>query len=180
MKKSTAITVRTETASHLTDYLLVDPKLLFEKEPVYEWARYAVNPEGEIMFRVEVGFSVFGLQGTMGLMIPPSDQDSLDSWEGIKPSDTWDCWACLTFITTPDNNYQHNFDSKITIAYELQSFFSADGQVVKVLETALMSDFSEASLFHYDSPDDLIEDWKQYKEIFRSNLGLTSIDQSKA
>jgi hypothetical protein len=172
MERDTEHNITTETISHLTDYLLADPKILFDESSALDWLPYAVNREGQILFRAEVSNSVFGLQGTLSLMIPPRERDVVDAWEGNKFAGQWDCWACLILTTSPASENQ----ARVSIAYELQSFFDADGKLVKEFTANLQDDFSEALLYHYDAADDLRSDWENYLKHLKKHCSFVKLD----
>jgi hypothetical protein len=82
---------------------VVNPAKLFPGDDPKDWADVLSN-QGMLRLKVECFYGPSGIQGTIAMANPPSD-DMENAWEGSKPPGVWDYYQMLGFIRVPCKEY---------------------------------------------------------------------------
>lgn len=111
----------------LVDVLLATKKIFGDDK---YWEEFECE-EGMIRFHGEFWYGVFGIEGTLGIGIPPRKprENDGDAWEGSSNRLEWDWWSCLGFLTVPSSDY----GKSIIIFIMNNSFFDRPLEVIKTI-----------------------------------------------
>ena len=108
--------------------------------------------KGFIRFRGNFWFGSAGIEGSLGIGIPPVKNPTIEqtkmsqnAWEGSHSLENWDWWKCLGVTTIPPtegNSWEFGFD--IVLFIEHKTFFDAP---LKRLKTIRVDDNSNDYLW---------------------------------
>ena len=108
-------------------YFLIPVKSLFPPEEVDEWRHY-VFKDRCLLLSCRLWMGVGGVEGEMGLWIPPSGHDELDAWEASRLAGKHDWWRFLNFLSSPKGGAYEN--QEITIFFAKNTFFDQNLRVL--------------------------------------------------
>ena len=104
-------------------------KLLREYAHPDNFKTYEIVP-GKIGLRGEFWMGAVGLEGDLGLLIPPAKRDVDGMGYSIKRGE-WDWWRFLSCITLPRGNFKLAF----LLSFSHETFFDVSHDVVCCLES---------------------------------------------
>jgi hypothetical protein len=147
---------------------VVNPAKIYVEEMDFGQGSWPDTLSNQGMLRVSPTFwyGPSGIQGTIGMANPPSD-DMKDMWEASKPPGIWDYYAMLGFIQIPDPD-----------EYILQVFFpeaTFDDRGHEIICTITI-EFPES---HFD--DEYGDRWPEeewahiYREVFVKHFDAASL-----
>lgn len=115
-------------------YLMLKTSLLFKAAEVADWKHYEVR-DGYIMVRALFFAGAAGIEGELGLCVPPKNHANLDDWEGSCRAGKWDCWAFLNLMTMP-NPKGDRWKNGVLVAifFGANTFFDCPLRVLRTLE----------------------------------------------
>jgi hypothetical protein len=99
--------------------------------------------EGMMRYRGEFYFGPAGIEGTLGMGIPPRTPEKYDhdAWEGSRDSLEWDWWTCLGIQTIPPENGDiWESGLRIIFFFMRNTFFESP---LKLIKTITLTDSSQ-------------------------------------
>jgi hypothetical protein len=108
-------------------YLHVPTERIFEGE---DWRNYEAE-DGVLRFRCKARIGIAGIEGTLGLWIPPVDYD-VEAWEASRSAGEEDWWSCLNFLTVPTGDAYEA--PQILVYFGPTTFFDRSLEVIKTIE----------------------------------------------
>ncbi|MEI6067533.1 MAG: hypothetical protein WCP96_09350 [Methylococcaceae bacterium] len=139
-------------------------------EEVDEWHLY-IFKNVCLLLRCRLWMGVGGVEGEMGLWIPPSDHDELYAWEASRLVGEHDWWKFLNFSSSPKGGIYEN--QEITIFFAQNTFFDQDLRVLRRIS------ISESDDVYYRIEDDfesLNQGVQVVIEVFKKHLNAKVID----
>jgi hypothetical protein len=121
-------------------------KLLREYPHPENFKTYEILP-GKIGLRGEFWMGAVGLEGDLGLLIPPAKRDVNGIGYSIRRGE-WDWWRFLSCITLPRGNFKLAF----LLSFSHETFFDASQDVVCSLESHQLQNESQL-ICTYFSPE---------------------------
>lgn len=115
-------------------HMLVSPSALGLDDDDY--SEYFFD-ETRLRFRCNAKMGVAGVEGDMGLWIPPSDYD-IDAWEASRLAGEPDWWAFSKFMTVPSGS--EGEPPTILVFKEWGNFFDDYFKVLKVFKLTEVDD----------------------------------------
>jgi hypothetical protein len=116
-----------------------------------------------------------GIEGDMGLWIPPSDIDQDDAWEASRKAGQHDWWSFMSFVTIPSG--PEYAPPLILICHTAQSFFNQDREVVRTIKLQDTHDSYLICNEYGELGDELSEEaYEALKHIFAEYLGAEVVD----
>ena len=123
------------------DVLLATSKVFEDDDYIENWIHYECE-KGFIRFRGNFWFGIAGIEGSLGIGIPPKENPTLeeikmsqDAWEGSCDPRYWDWWSCLGFTIIPPvkgNRWESGFD--IVVFIQNNTFFDRPLERVKTIK----------------------------------------------
>ena len=162
--------------------LAFDGRLLCPGKQDY-WLSYRVK-NNEIWCRCNFFLGASGLEGDLGLHIPPKGHDSFDAWEGSRAAGEWDRWSFLRFMvcpasTSPGSEDRWSIGVNIIFFFGEQTFFDSPHSVVNVIHVG--KEDSADLVHHYlyfnveMEIENLQDSVKKFMDIIAKKLGARQI-----
>ena len=143
--------------------------------PYTEELSHCLFDETRIRVKCSAKMGTIGIEGYMGLWIPPSDKDQDDAWEASRKAGEHDWWEFLKFVTVPSG--AEFAPPEIIICFAPNTFFDRCRAIVKKIELQEI-DEGEFICTNYEEPGDDLRDeaYVAIKRIFTKYLGAEVFD----
>ena len=143
--------------------LHVPTERIFEDEDD-DWRNYEAE-NGVLRFSCEARLGIVGIEGTLGLWIPPVDYD-VDAWEASRAAGEGDWWACLNFLTVPSGDAGHV--PQIVVYFGPTTFFDRSLEVIKTIK---LQDEECVSEEGFGDAEDLVISKRGFLSALNRSLG---------
>ena len=149
------------------DFVVNPAKIFGESEDfsIGSWIETLSN-QGMLRVNSECSYGPSGIQGTIGMANPPSD-DMKDMWGAAKPPGIWDYYGMLGFIQIPHPNeyvlqvffidgsfFEKSHEIICTISIEFpKDYFDEDGSIdtESLIQTEWAHIYRELFVKHFDA-----------------------------
>jgi|GEM_PF-3863886 len=150
---------------------VVNPAKIFGESEDFSAGSWIETLSNQGMLRVspECSYGPSGIQGTIGMANPPSD-DMEDMWSGSKPPGIWDYYGMLGFIQIPHPN-----EYVLQVFFIDGSFFEKSHEIISTISIEFPEDaFDKDSSIDTES---LIQtEWAHiYRELFVKHFDAASL-----